>query len=55
MDSNDQEILKTPQAKFLINVLKRDHPEFSELQLQELVIEKLRPDTDEDYCSACGS
>jgi hypothetical protein len=52
------EIDNSPQAKFVKNLLRKDHPDYSEAQIEQLWNEKLRKlkETEgEDACLACGS
>jgi hypothetical protein len=49
------------QARFVKNIMKKDHPELSEEEIERMWIERSRRgndpsrDPDDDVCLACGS
>lgn len=46
----------SPQAKFVKNLLKKDHPELNEQEIEKLWQDRLKAvENDSDGCVACGS
>lgn len=55
---DNSEILNTPQAKFVMNLIRKDNPQFTEEEVKAEYLKRLggisNPDGGE-VCLACGS